>query len=147
MAACQDSEIPRFIPFVPLAYSQQDGQSWLAEVERNWEISDELTFAIVEQESDGFLGVVTIRLRNGGSLGYWLSREARGKGVMSEAVRAVVEWARTKHAIERLYITAHPDNVASQRVAEKAGFARTGIISHGTPYRDGTSKAIRFDLG
>ena len=146
VAACQDPEIPRFIPFVPLAYSQQDGEAWLAEVERKWKSWNELTFAIVDQESDRFLGVVTIRLRDGGSLGYWLSREARGNGVMSEAVRAIVQWARTEHGIERLSITAHPENVASQRVAENAGFVRTGITSHTPPFRDGTSSAIRLDL-
>ena len=80
--------------------------------------SDERTFAIVDQESTRFLGAVAIRLRDGGSIGYWLRREARGKGVMSEAVRAVVKWARTEHGIERLYIVAHPDNIASRRVAQ-----------------------------
>ena len=50
------------------------------------ESSDERTFAIVDQESNQFLGAVSIRLREGGSIGYWLSREARSQGVMSEAV-------------------------------------------------------------
>ncbi len=145
VAACQDPEIPRFIPYVPLPYRQQDGKTWLAEVERKWQGSDERTFAIVDQESNRFLGAVSIRLRDGGSIGYWLSREARSQGVMSEAVGAVVEWARAEHGIERLCILAHPDNVASQRVAEKAGFTRTGITTHRPPFRDGTSKAVRFD--
>jgi RimJ/RimL family protein N-acetyltransferase len=125
VAACCDSEIPRFIPFVPLPYSEQDGRSFLAEAERKWKGSDERTFAIVEHQSDRFLGVVTIRLRDGGSLGFWLSRDARGRGVMTEAVKAVVDWARDEHGIERFYITAHPDNVASQRVAEKGGICPT----------------------
>lgn len=117
-----------------------------AAVERKWRSSDEPTFAIVEYQSDRFLGVVTIRLREGGSLGFWLTRAARGKGVMTHAVKAVVEWARDKHGIRRLYITAHPDNVASQRVAEKAGFVRAGMTPHKPPFRDGTSKAVRFEL-
>ena len=114
-------------------------------MERKWRGSDERTFAIVEHDSDRFLGVVTIRLRDGGSLGFWLSKEARGSGVMTEAVKAVVRWARSEHGLERLYITAHPDNVASQRVAEKAGFVRVGVTAHEPPFRDGTTKAIRFE--
>jgi RimJ/RimL family protein N-acetyltransferase len=102
-------------------YSHGDAGTWLAKVERNWRSSEERTFTIVERESDRFLGVVTIRLREGGSVGFWLTREARGQGVMTEAVKAVVKWARTKQGIRRLYITAHPENLASQRVAEKAG--------------------------
>ncbi len=146
VAACCDWEIPRFIPFVPLPYSEQDGRSFLADVERQWEGSDERTFAIVEHQTDRFLGVVAIPLREGGSLGFWLSREARGRGVMTEAVKAAVDWARGEHGIERLYITAHPDNVASQRVAQKAGFVRVGITQHEPPFRDGTRRAIRFEL-
>ena len=65
VAACQDPEIPRFIPFVPLPYSQQDGETWLAEVERKWEGADELTFAIVDREGEQFLGAVPIRVRDG----------------------------------------------------------------------------------
>jgi len=146
VAACTDPEIPRFIPFIPAAYSEQDGRAWLANVERKWRDSDERTFAIVEHKSDRLLGVVTIRLWDGGSIGFWLGREARAKGVMTEAVKAVVKWARSEHAIERLYIITHPDNVASQRVAEKAGFIRVGVTTHEPPFHDGTTKAIRFDL-
>jgi len=145
-AACRDPEIPRFIPFIPVPYSQGDAGAWLAKVERNWRISEERTFAIVEHEGDRFLGVVTIRLRDGGSVGFWLAREARGQGVMTEAVKAVVQWARMERGIRRLCITAHPENLASQRVAEKAGFVRVGITSHDPPFRDGTSEAIRFEL-
>lgn len=145
VAACRDPEIPRFIPFIPVPYSKEAGRTWLAGVQRKWRDSDERTFAILDG-TDRFLGVVTIRLREGGSLGFWLRREARGKGVMTEAVKAVVDWARSENGIDRLYITAHPDNLASQRVAEKAGFVRVGITPHEPPFRDGSSKAIRFDL-
>lgn len=146
VAACCDPEIPRFIPFIPPSYTEEDGRTWLAKVERRWQGSEERTFAIVEYEGDRFLGVVTIRLHEGGSIGFWLGREGRGRGVMTEAVKAVVNWARGQHGIERLYITAHPDNLASQRVAEKAGFVRVGITQHEPPFRDGTRKAIRFEL-
>jgi len=146
VAACCDPEIPRFIPFIPLSYTEEDARTWLAKVERRWRGSEERTFAIVEYQSDRFLGVVTIRLHEGGSIGFWLGRGARGRGVMTEAVKAVVNWARAEHGIERLYITAHPDNVASQRVAEKAGFLRVGITKHDPPFRDGTRRAVRFEL-
>ena len=145
VAACRDPEIPRFIPFIPVPYTQQAGRTWLAGVEQRWRGSDERTFAIVDG-TDRFLGVVTIRLRAGGSLGFWLQREARGKGVMTEVVNALVEWARSEHGIERLCIIAHPDNVPSHRVAEKAGFVRAGITHHEPPFSDGSSEAIRFDL-
>ena len=127
VAACADDEISRFIPFVPSPYTEDDARAFLADVGEAWRLSPERTFAVADAECDEFLGVVTVRLREGGSVGYWLKREARGRGVMTEAVRAVVEWACGEHRIERLVLTAHPKNVASQRVAEKAGFRRVGM--------------------
>ena len=148
VAACSDPEIPRFLPLVPAPYREQDGREWLARAADKWQRADEEhVFAIVDAERDEFLGVVTIRLRDGGSLGYWLRSEARGRGVMTQAVQAVVDWARDEHGVERLFITAHPENLASQLVAEKAGFVRAGVTTHEPRFRDGSTTAIRFELG
>lgn len=147
VTACSDPEIPRFIPFIPAPYSHEAGRSWLSQCESAWRGGKERTFAIVDRQSDQLLGAVTVRLREGGLVGFWLSREARGRGVMTEAVKAVVGWARREHGIERLCLVTHPHNLASQRVAEKAGFVRVGTTSHEPPFRDGTSAAIRFELG
>jgi RimJ/RimL family protein N-acetyltransferase len=65
---------------------------------------------------------------------------------MTAAVRAAVEWARTEHGIHRLFLTTHPDNLASQRVAERAGFVRVGITDHQPAFRDGTTSAVLFEL-
>ena len=146
VAACSDSEIPRFIPFIPTPYSDEAGRSWLANCQLAWRGDNERTFAIAECESNELLGAITVRLREGGSVGFWLSREARGRGLMTEAVRAVVGWARSEHGIERFCLLAHPQNLASQRVAEKAGFVRVGSTLHEPPFPDGTSEAIRFEL-
>ena len=78
-------------------------------------------------------------------MGYWLAPEARGRGIMTDAVRAVVAWAQ-EHGIRCLTLTAHPENVASHRVAERAGFRRVGLVPHEPPFRDGTTVAEGFEL-
>jgi RimJ/RimL family protein N-acetyltransferase len=45
----------------------------------------------------------------------------------------------------RLHIAAHPQNVASQRVAERAGFVRVGITPHSSRFHDGTGDVVRFE--
>ena len=53
---------------------------------------------IVRRDSgstEEFFGVVTVHLREGGKVGYWLKRDTRGQGFMTEAVRAVVDGGRT----------------------------------------------------
>jgi RimJ/RimL family protein N-acetyltransferase len=143
--ACRDPDIPRFIPFVPSPYTDEDGRAFLESVARGWRESDERTFAICG-EDDVLLGAVTVRLREGGTVGYWLSPSARGQGLMTEAVRAVVSWARAECGIERLYLWTHPDNHASQAVAERAGFVRIGLGEHLPAFEDGTTLGVRFEL-
>jgi RimJ/RimL family protein N-acetyltransferase len=92
-----------------------------------------------------FLGVVSLRPTVGG-LGYWLAREARGAGVMPLAVAAVIEWGRREHGVRVFHLLAHPDNVGSQRVAEKLGFERVGTVAHSPAFSDGTTRAVRFEL-
>ena len=53
----------------------------------------EHSFAITPLPDGELLGVVTVRLRDGGAVGYWLHPDARGQGAMAEALRAVVAWA------------------------------------------------------
>jgi RimJ/RimL family protein N-acetyltransferase len=65
---------------------------------------------------------------------------------MTRAVAAVVEWGRAEHRVAVFHLLAHPDNVASQRVAEKLGFSRVGIVSHSPAFSDGTDLAVRFEL-
>ena len=143
--ACQDPDIPRFIPFVPVPYRDEDARAFLDAVERAWNDSDERTFAICG-EDDVLIGAVTVRLREGGTVGYWLRASARGQGLMTEAVCAVVQWARDECGIERLYLWTHPDNHASQAVAERAGFVRVGVAEHTPPFRDGTTLGVKFEL-
>jgi RimJ/RimL family protein N-acetyltransferase len=55
-------------------------------------------------------------------LGYWLGREYWGRGIASEAVRAVTEWAFAHWDINRVWAGVFEWNPASARVLEKAGF-------------------------
>jgi RimJ/RimL family protein N-acetyltransferase len=146
VAACSDPEITRFIPFMPSPYSDDDARRWLAAVLEAWQTTPERTFAILDEESQVFLGVVTVRLVEEGTVGYWLAPAARGRGVMSRAVALVVEWARTTHRIRVLRLTTHPDNAASQHVAARAGFRRVGTTSDHPVFRDGTTEAVLFEL-
>jgi RimJ/RimL family protein N-acetyltransferase len=146
VAGCSDPDVPRYIPLIPSPYGSADARGWLGGLAAR-RAEHEHTFAITRPEEDELLGVITVRLRHGGSIGYWLRAEARGAGLMTEALAAVVAWAREQHGVEGLVLTTHPDNVASQRVAERAGFVRAGMVEHQPPFADGLTRAVRFDSG
>ena len=57
-------------------------------------------------------------------LGYWLAKEQRGKGIMTEAIRQIVQLGfATFPEVTRIYATPFGSNIASQKALEKAGFA------------------------
>jgi RimJ/RimL family protein N-acetyltransferase len=146
VAGAADPEVPRFIVLMPSPYGIDDARMWFERARLGWLRSDERTFVIRDKESDEFLGVVTVHPHDGGSVGYWLRREARGRGVMTEAVRALVAWARDDLSISHLILTTDPENVASQRVAERAGFSRVGRVAHDPPLADGRTHSVLFEL-
>jgi RimJ/RimL family protein N-acetyltransferase len=79
-------------------------------------------------------------------IGYGIRGDERGKGYASEALGAVARWALTEGGIQRAWLTANTDNVASVRVAEKAGFRREGTLRRAALEDDGLHDLAVFSL-
>ena len=79
------------------------------------------------------VGGIGIRLgedvhRQTAGLGYWLSEDFWGHGVMSEAVPAVTDYCFENFPLHRIHAEAYANNPASVRVLEKAGFVLEGRL-------------------
>jgi RimJ/RimL family protein N-acetyltransferase len=61
-------------------------------------------------------------------IGYGVRAGRRGLGYATEAARAVGRWALTDGGMRRIQLHARVDNIASLRVAEKAGYQREGTL-------------------
>ncbi|WP_269779803.1 GNAT family N-acetyltransferase [Chromobacterium phragmitis] len=61
-------------------------------------------------------------------IGYWAHRDWQGRGLIGEAARAVCDFARQELGLRRIACLADAQNLASRRVAERAGFALEGIM-------------------
>src|SRR2546422_8953742 len=61
-------------------------------------------------------------------IGYVLARRYWGRGLMTEAARAVVEWTLAEREIYRVWAVVDLENPASQRVLEKVGMTREGVL-------------------
>ena len=79
-------------------------------------------------------------------IGYGVRADERGKGYASEALAAVARWALTEGGLQRAWLTANTDNVASVRVAEKAGFRREGTLRRAALEEDGLHDQAVFSL-
>lgn len=61
-------------------------------------------------------------------IGYGIKKEYEGHGYMTEAVTAMARWASEQIGVKYVEAEADPDNKASQRVLEKAGFHLNGMM-------------------
>ena len=59
-------------------------------------------------------------------IGYWVASEYGGKGITTKAAAALTNFALYNVGISRLIIRAEPNNVGSNRVAEKVGYSLEG---------------------
>jgi ribosomal-protein-alanine N-acetyltransferase len=89
-------------------------------------------FFLHETAHDSLIGALTLsNVRRGvaqaASMGYWIGAGHKGRGLMTEAVRAVLPFAFETLRLHRLEAACLEDNVASRRVLEKSGFLREGI--------------------
>jgi len=71
---------------------------------------------------------------------------ARGGGVASRATRTLAQWAIVEHGFERVELFAATGNVASQGVAQKAGFVREGVARNAGYVHDGRVDMVLFSL-
>lgn len=96
---------------------------------RRWAEGDAATFAICDT-GEHCVGHVFVNLTASGraGIGYWLLPEARGKGLATRAVLLTSRWALSDLGLPRLGLFAEPSNVRSQKVAERAGFRREGVL-------------------
>lgn len=106
----------------PHPYSLEDARYWVAQAGSEMPPTN---FAIVvDGAAVGGIGLVFFEdiHRCAAEIGYWLGEEFWGRGIMSEAVRALTAWAFENFALHRIFAGVLEWNPASMRVLEKAGY-------------------------
>jgi RimJ/RimL family protein N-acetyltransferase len=148
--ACSDRELSRYIPAIPYPYSQSDARAFVQRAVRGWAEGSGGTFVIADAptgEGSGTIGLQLFPSDTGlAEVGYWLRREARGRGAATTAVRLVSNWAFEQLGIQRMSLMTAPENVASQRVAERAGFTREGLLRAWMPTPHDRRDCVMFSL-
>lgn len=130
VAACTDEETQRWLP-LPRPYGPAEATGFIegfaAQALRDG------TGLVRAIETDGHL-VGMVDLNNAdwrnqtAEIGYWISPDARGHGLAGRASALLARWALEEQGLERIEIRAATGNLASQRAALAAGFAREGVL-------------------
>jgi [ribosomal protein S5]-alanine N-acetyltransferase len=127
--ASRDPRIPEGTT-VPARFTPAEGLAW---IERQWRRADNgegLSLAIADAGSNEALGLVVLLFRRPDTveIGYWLIPRSRGRRLATRAVALVARWALADAGLERVEALVEPDNIASRRVLESAGFQKEGHL-------------------
>lgn len=104
-------------------------QSSLHSMQKHFdELKDTDWFIVSTKDGERIGYVLGVKFEDCFSIGYSFVPEARGKGLGTEAVRMLVDYIFMHRDVARIQAETHPDNLASQRVLEKAGFQKEGVL-------------------
>ena len=128
-AMVDDRESLRFTR-IPEPVPAGFARSWLERYEVARLDGSREAFAIVDDGGD-FLGIAVApqidRETQTAELGYVVAPQARGRGVATEALRQLTDWA-FEQGMHRLELLISVDNHASKKVAERCGYVREGVL-------------------
>jgi RimJ/RimL family protein N-acetyltransferase len=114
----------------PSPYTMDDAVNWVSTMQRQNPLTN-----FVIAVNDELVGVIGLELRHdvyrkSPLLGYWISEAWWGRGIMTEAVKLVSQYAFTHLDVIRIQAGILANNPKSMRVMEKAGFTKEGILKN-----------------
>ena len=142
-------EIARMTTRIAHPYPEGAAAAWIASHQGLRDAGQEHVFCLALKEAPGqAVGAAGLHGIGKGNLeiGYWLAPEQWGRGLATEAAKALVVFGFEKLGAEALNSGHFADNPASGRVLEKAGFAANGIARQWSEARQDFVDANRFLL-
>ena len=142
-------ELQPWMPWAHAAYSLEHSRAWLDVQVQAFDAKAAFEFAIVSDKGE-YLGGCGLNaldtMNNRANLGYWVRSSATRRGVATAAVLAIRDWAFAHTDLIRLEILVAERNAASQRVAEKAGAFREGMLRNRLVLHGTACNATMFSL-
>jgi ribosomal-protein-serine acetyltransferase len=132
-----------WLPWVALTTSPDDSLEFIRRTRRQLDADAGMQLALVDADSAiaGVAGFHGFDWQNRATtIGYWLAADRQGRGLMTAAVRALVDHAFAERGLHRVEIAAAVDNARSRAIPERLGFreegVRRGAERHGDRYLD-----------
>ena len=121
-----------WLPFIDYSKSAADTKAYLRMVTDSKNISEDVYVIMFEESVGGIIGFKGIDYINRKlEIGYWLSGDLQGKGIMQRSCRALVQYAFSEMQMNRVQIKVGVGNSKSSRIPQKLGFKLEGVQRDG----------------
>lgn len=115
--------------------SAEDEYIFAMDADNAWKTGKRFEYSLYDKQTHDFLGGIGLMKREKSidmqfEIGFWLKKDACGKGFMQEAVK-LIETEFFGIGVERFIIRNEVKNIKSKHVAEKSGYQFEGIQRHG----------------
>jgi [ribosomal protein S5]-alanine N-acetyltransferase len=118
--------ISKYVLNIPYPYTEPDAVFRISYVVQGFNKKTRFVFSIVLKESQEFIGEISLHLMGDGKsaqLAYWLGEPLWNRGIISEAIDAIATFGFDKLNLTLIFAECHIENIGSQKVLEKNGFA------------------------
>lgn len=144
------AELSPWMTWAHQNYSLDDNKAFLRKGPSEWKDGISYGFAILGKKEKTYLGgcgINSIHRQSGvANLGYWVRSTWTCKGIATAAAALLGKWGFKKLGLNRLEIVVAVENIRSQRVAEKLGAKREGVLRNRLYLNGKTHDAIMFSL-
>ena len=135
--SCKDPDIPRFT-MMPEDLTEAQARDWVEQRLKWWALGL-YAFAITLPPSDRCVGQIGLQLEadfRRAVTFYWLDLRVRGRGIATESLNLVTDRGFAEHDLARVHLVTHLGNPESERVAERCGYQREGILRAWEPVKN-----------
>ncbi len=127
-----NEQVSRWTANVPHPYTLENAHDFIEYSNIAIENDKKLDLGIILKETGkliGCAGFVDLDLKNNNAeIGYWLGEKYWGKGIMSEAVFAIIKYGFDNLKLHKIYGKHISENINSKRIFEKLGFKEEGLL-------------------
>lgn len=124
LASITDGSVTQRVAFLPDHFGLPEAEALIAGMSR-----DDVYHAVRQASDQALIGVIGVHARQGSvfEIGYWFAADARGRGVASRSVRAIVLHLAALCPGCHIVAECAPANVRSWALLRRIGFAPAGL--------------------
>ncbi len=130
------AELSHFLPWATKITTIDDEISFIKEMRTDTALYRKIALVVlVNQRPAGMLDLHNVKLKNeSAEIGYWLGQAYQGNGIMTEAVRKLIEVAFDKLGLHQIKLLADHNNLPSRAIAERLNFEHVALLKDEVKY-------------